>query len=339
MKPIFSTTATTLNRRRILAVGSVWAIGSLAGAPALANTDYPTKAIRLIVPFPPGGPADVIGRTVANGMSQLLKQPVVVDNRAGGGGTVGTAAIARSEPDGYTIGLAAVSSLAIAPHLYKNLPYNVETDLQPLSLAAIVKGAIVAHPSVPFDDVKGLVAYAKANPGKLSYASSGIGTANHLAGEMFQQVANIDMLHVPYRGTGPATADLLAGMVPLLFESSLLSAAANLEAGKVKVIALTSAERSSLLPSVPTVAEQGYPGFDAPVWFGFVAPRGISDRKTNVLVEAMRTALQSPETQERFAKIGADPAANQPAEFDRYIRSETEAWGKLIREKNITIDQ
>ena len=180
------------NRRRILAAGSALALGGLAGLPALASDAYPSRPIKIIVPFPPGGPADVIARTVANGVGELLKQPVVVDNRAGGGGTVGTAAIARSPADAYTIGLAAVSSLAIAPHLYKSLPYSVEADLQPLSLAAIVKGAIVAHPSVPFNDVKGLVEYAKAHPGKLSYASSGIGTANHLAGEMFQQAAGVE---------------------------------------------------------------------------------------------------------------------------------------------------
>lgn len=331
-------TAAQPERRRLLTATAA-TLASMACWPAFASEAYPAKPIKIIVPFPPGGPADLIARTVANGVSELLKQPVIVDNRAGGGGTVGTAAIARSPADAYTIGLAAVSSLAIAPHLYKNLPYDVASDLQPLSLAAIVKGAIVAHPSAPFSDVQGLVAYAKAHPRKLNYASSGIGTANHLAGEMFQKMAGVELVHVPYRGTGPATADLIAGVVPLLFESSLLSAAANLAAGKVKVIALTSAERSSLLPSLPTVAEQGYPGFDAPVWFGFVAPKGTPDKDMSVLVRALHTVLKSQDTRERFARIGADPAANSPTDFARYIRSETVAWGALVREKNITIDQ
>lgn len=326
-----------VTRRSI--IGAACAAGLLGWSrTGMATESFPSKPIRMVVPFPAGGPSDVIARTVAQVASQTLRQPIVIDNKAGAGGTVGTASIATASPDGHTIGLAAVSGLAIAPHLYSQLPYNVERDLQPLTLAAIVKGAIVAHPNAPFNDVKELVAYAKANPGKLSYASSGVGTANHLAAELFEAMAGIRMTHIPYRGTGPATADLLAGIVPILFESSLLAAAQNAKAGKVKVIAITSATRSPLIPDVPTVAESGYPGFDAPTWFGFVAPKRISRETELTWVQALHDALKTPSLKERLAEIGAETAPNTPAEFARYIRQETEMWGRLIRDKNIVIE-
>ena len=303
--------------------------------PAAHADNYPRKPIRLIVPFAAGGPSDVMGRIVGQVLADATKQPAVVDNRPGAGGNLGTDVIAKAAPDGYTLGLSAISSLAIGPSLYPKLPYNVARDLTPITLVGIAKGAIVAHPSAPFNDLKGLVAYAKANPGKLNYASSGIGTSNHLAGEYFASLAGIDLQHVPYKGTANAAQDLLAGTVLLSFESSLLTAAPNVESGKLKAIAITSATRSPLLPQVPTVAEQGYPGFDVPTWFGLVGPAGLPKEVVASVHGIVTEGLKAAAVRERFAKIGAEPVGNTQAEFERYIRQETVRWGQVIQERGI----
>ena len=329
-----------LLRRKLLAAATlaVAAAGATLPAAGLAAEPWPAKPIKLVVPFPPGGPTDVMGRILAQVLSDKLGQPVVVDNRAGAGGNIGTDLVAKAAPDGYTLVLSAVSSLAIAPALYARLPYNVATDFTPITLVGIAKGAIVAHPSAPFSDVKGLVAYAKANPGKLAYATSGAGTANHLAAEYLQSVAQIKLTHVPYKGTAPATQDLLAGVVPMSFESSLTSAAPNVQTGKLKGIAITAATRSALLPNVPTVAESGYPGFDVPTWFGLVGPAGLPKEVVAALNKAAVEGLQSADVAERFARIGAEPAPTTPERFADYIRSETTRWGKVVRDADIKLD-
>jgi len=329
--------AAPLTRRAVL--GAICALGALAmPLPGLAADAWPTKPIKLIVPFPPGGPTDVMGRIVGKVLSDKLGQPVVVENRAGAGGNIGTDVAAKAAPDGYTIALSAVSSLAIAPGLYPKLPYNVKTDFTPITLVGIAKGAIVAHPSAPFNDLKGLVAYAKAHPGTLAYATSGNGTANHLAAEYLQAIADIKLIHVPYKGTAPATQDLLAGAVPMSFESSLSSAAPNVKAGKIKGIAITSATRSALLPDVPTVAEQGYPGFDVPTWFGLVGPAGLPKDVVATLNKAVTEGLKSKDVAEKFAQIGAEPAPTTPERFGEYIKAETDRWGKVIRDAQIKAD-
>jgi len=290
------------------------------------------------VPFPPGGPTDIMGRIAGKILNDKLKQPVVIENRAGAGGNLGTDAIAKSAPDGYTIGLAAVSSLAIAPALYPKLPYNVTTDFTPVTLVGIAKGAIVAHPSAPFNDLKGMIAYAKANPGKLSYGSSGIGTANHLAGEYLAAVAGIKIVHIPYKGTAQLVQDLMGGQLPISVESSLSAAAPNVQSGKLKGIAITAATRSPLLPNVPTVAEQGFPGFDVPTWFGMVGPARLPREALTVLHKTLAEGLAAKDTVEAFAKIGAEPAPNTPEQFAAYIRAENERWGKVIRDAKITAE-
>ncbi len=330
-----------MNNKRILLKSLLAAAGlTLAGAAGsvLAADAYPSRPIKLIVPFAPGGPTDVMGRVVGKLLGEQLKQTVVIDNRPGAGGNLGTDMVAKAPADGYTLALSAVSSLAISPALYPKLPYDVNTDFTPITLVGIAKGAIVAHPSAPFDDVKGLVAYAKANPGKLAYATSGVGTANHLAAEALQAAAGIKLLHVPYKGTAPATQDLLAGTVLLSFESSLTSAVPNVKAGKLKPIAITAATRSQLLPAVPTVAEQGYPGFDVPTWFGIVGPAKLPADVAATLNKAIVAALGSAEVTERFAQIGAEPAPMTAERFAAYIRAENARWGKLIRDANITLD-
>ncbi len=314
------------------------ACGLAFAASAFASDAWPSRPVTLIVPFPPGGPTDVMGRVIGKALSEKLKQPVVVENKPGAGGNVGTAAVARAQPDGYTLALSAVSSLAIAPALYSKLPYNVKTDFTPITLVGVTKGAIVAHPSAPFNDFKGMIAYAKANPGKLSYATSGVGTANHLAAESLQALAGIQLTHVPYKGTGPATQDLLAGMVPMSFESSLSAAAPNIKAGKLKGIAITAASRSPLLPGVPTVAEQGYPGFDVSAWFGLVGPANLPKEIVAAVHKTVVEALQSPEVVERFAQIGAEPMPMAPERFGAYIQSENERWAKVIHSANIKLD-
>jgi tripartite-type tricarboxylate transporter receptor subunit TctC len=310
----------------------------LAGGSAVAADDYPSKPIKLIIPFPPGGPTDIMGRVVAKILGDKLKQTVVVENKPGAGGNLGTDAVAKAPADGYTLALSAVSSLAIAPGLYPKLPYNVATDITPIARVGITKGAIVAHPSTPFNDLKGLVAYAKANPGKLSYGSSGVGTANHLAGELLASVAGIDIVHVPYKGTAPLAQDLLGGQLPLSIESSLSSAGPNVKEGKLKAIAIISGTRSPLLPNVPTVAEQGYPGFDVPIWFGLVGPGKLPANVVDTLNRAVVEGLKSPEVAERFAQIGAEPAPDTPTQFGAYMRAEQQRWGQVIRDAKISLE-
>ena len=311
---------------------------ALAAGSALAADAYPSKPIKLIVPFPPGGPPPVMGRVAAKLLGDKLKQTVVVENKPGAGGNLGTDAVAKAPADGYTLALTAVSSLAIAPALYPKLPYNVATDLTPIARVGITKGAIVAHPSAPFNDLKGLVAYAKANPGKLAYGSSGVGTANHLAGEMLASAAGIELIHVPYKGTAPLVQDLLGGQLPISIESSLSSAGPNVKEGRLKAIAIISGTRSPLLPNVPTVAEQGYPGFDVAIWFGLVGPAKLPADVVAVLNQAVVEGLKTADVAERFARIGAEPAPDTPAEFGAYIRAEQQRWAKVVRDAKVTLE-
>ena len=325
-----------MSDRRTWCVALLCALASPTAV--LAAEPYPSKPIRLIVPFPPGGPTDVMGRVVAKVLGDRLKQTVVVENRAGAGGNLGTDAVAKSAPDGYTLGIGVISSLAIAPQLGAKMPFNVQTDLTPVSMVGIAKGAIVAHPSAPFNDLKGLVAYAKAHPGKLSYGSSGIGTANHLAGEYLAAVAGIDWVHVPYKGSAQLAQDLLGGQLLLSVESSLSSAAPNVQSGKLKAIAITSATRSPLLPQVPTVAEQGFPGFDVPTWMGLIGPAQLPRDIVTLLDKALVDGLASSEAAERFAQIGAEPRSSTPEQFAETIARENQRWGQVIRNARITLD-
>lgn len=326
------------SRRVLLTSALTFGSLGLCGLSALAQNAYPSKPIRLIVPFPPGGPTDIMGRVAAKILGDKLKQTVVVENRPGAGGNLGTDAIAKAPADGYTIGMGVISSLAIAPALNPKLPFNVKADLTPISLVGFAKGAIVAHPSAPFNDLKGLIAYAKANPGKLSYGSSGIGTSNHLAGEYLSALAGIDMVHIPYKGSTQLAQDLLGGQLPLSFESSLTSAAPNVQSGKLKAIAITSITRSPLLPNVPTVAEQGFVGFDVPTWLGLVGPANIPKDVLAALNQALVEGLKSKETIEQFAQFGAEPKPTTPEQFGDYIAAENLRWSKVIRDAKITAE-
>lgn len=324
-----------MQRRDFMASSALAAFGTAMQGSAWAQAAYPNRPVRLIVPFPPGGPTDIMGRTAAKVMGERLGQQFVVENKAGAGGNIGTDAVAKAAPDGYTIGLTAISSLAIAPHLYSNVPFNVEKDFAPVSLVGTTPCALVINPGAPFSDLKGMVAYAKANPGKLSYATSGIGTSNHLAAELLQSVAGIQLTNVPYKGSSQIVPDLLSGTVMMSMESSLATTLQHVNSGKLKAIAVTSSQRSKALPSVPTIAESGYPGFQVETWFGLVAPAGTPRAIVNKLHDAWEAGSKSQESQTAFDNISGNLRFNTPQQFADFILTENRRWGELIRKLGI----
>ena len=327
-----------MQRRDFMAAVALAAWGAAPQGSAWAQAGYPARPVRMIVPFPPGGPTDVMGRTAAKAMGDRLGQQFVVENKAGAGGNIGTDAVAKAAPDGYTIGLTAISSLAIAPHLYGSVPFNVEKDFVPISLVGTTPCALVIHPAAPFSDLKGMVAYAKANPGKLSYATSGIGTSNHLAAELLQSVAGIQLTNVPYKGSSQIVPDLLSGTVMMSMESSLATTLQHVRAGKLKAIAVTSPQRARALPDVPTVAESGYPGFEVETWFGLVAPAGTPQAIVARLHEAWAAGSAAPEARAAFDNISGNLRVTTPQQFTEFIRAENQRWGGLIRRLGIKAD-
>ena len=327
-----------MQRRDFITAGALAACGASLAGGAWAQSGYPARPVRMVVPFPPGGPTDVMGRTAAKAMGERLGQQFVVENKAGAGGNIGTDFVAKAVPDGYTIGLAAISSLAIAPHLYASLPFNVEKDLLPISLVGTTPCALVIHPGAPFSDLAGMVAYAKANPGRLSYATSGIGTSNHLAAELLQSVAGIALTNVPYKGSSQIVPDLLAGTVPMSMESSLATTLQHVRAGKLKAIAVTSPQRAKALPDVPTVAESGYPGFEVETWFGLVAPAGTPPAVVAQLHDAWEAGARTPQAQAAFDNISGNLRVNTPQQFADFIRAENRRWGGLIRQLGLKAD-
>ena len=327
-----------MQRRDFITAGALAACGASLAGGAWAQSGYPARPVRMVVPFPPGGPTDVMGRTAAKAMGERLGQQFVVENKAGAGGNIGTDFVAKAAPDGYTIGLTAISSLAIAPHLYASLPFNVEKDLLPISLVGTTPCALVIHPGAPFSDLAGMVAHAKANPGRLSYATSGIGTSNHLAAELLQSVAGIALTNVPYKGSSQIVPDLLAGTVPMSMESSLATTLQHVRAGKLKAIAVTSPQRAKALPDVPTVAESGYPGFEVETWFGLVAPAGTPPAVVAELHDAWEAGARTPQAQAAFDNISGNLRVNTPQQFADFIRAENRRWGGLIRQLGLKAD-
>src|SRR4051812_39027901 len=299
-----------------------------------AAQSWPSKPLRLIVPFPPGGPTDLIGRTAAKILSDALGQAVVVDNRPGGGGTVGLAALAKAAPDGYTIGMTAIT-LATAPHLGA-VPFDPFKDFSLITNLVQTTPMIAAHPSFPANTLTELIAYARANPGKVAYGTPGVATVPHLAAEMLQGAAGIKLVHVPYKGTAQLSQDLLAGALTLSFESSLTQAYPNIKAGKLKPIAMLSAHRSALLPDVPTVAEAGYPDINASPWFGFGGPAGLAPEQVARMHDVLVKGVRDREVVERMATIGAEitPSAS-PADFAAFVRTEHAKWGDVIRKAGV----
>jgi tripartite-type tricarboxylate transporter receptor subunit TctC len=295
---------------------------------------YPTKPIRFVVPFAPGGTTDILARLIGQRLTERLRQPVLVENRPGGNGSLGSELVAKAAPDGYTIIMGYLGSLAINPNLYAKLPYDAVRDFAPVTLAASTTQAIAAHPSLPAKSVQDLIALARAGPGQVTYASAGIGSPSHLAGALFNILAKIDMVHVPYKGSGAAMSDLLGGHVAVSF-GGLAAAMPAAKAGKLRVLATASKTRSSALPQVPTIAESGLPGFDVPSWFGVLAPAGTPRDIVDRLHTEVSRILKAPDVKERLAADGAEVSALPPDEFAAYIKSEIAKWGAVIRQGNI----
>jgi tripartite-type tricarboxylate transporter receptor subunit TctC len=306
------------------------------GGAALAQS-YPTKPIRMMIGFPPGGGTDIIGRIVAQKLGEALGQQIIVDNRGGASGQLAAELLSRAAPDGYTIMMAHIAAISILPSLVSKLPYDAQKDFAPVSLSAIGPNLLVVHPSVPAKSVKELVALAKARPGQLQYASPGAGTVQHLAGELFKLQAGVDMLHVPYKGSGQSIVDLIAGHVHLDFDA-VPPVINHVRQGKLRALAVTSAKRFSLLPDMPTVEESGVPGFDMSTWWGIVAPAAVGKDIINKLHTEMVKAIRQPDAKEKISGVGADIVGNTPEEFAAYIRAETEKYARIVKAANIRID-
>ena len=306
---------------------------ALAFAPALLAQSFPSKPIRLIVTYPPGGGADLMARLVAPKMAESLGQPVVVENKPGAGGQIGAAEVARAAPDGHTIMLDAANH-AVNPGLYPSLPYDSAKAFTPVALLVQFPNVLVVTPGFPAKDVKELIAAAKAKPGAVAFASSGSGSAQHLAGELFRQKAAVDMTHVPYKGGGPALNDVIGGQVPVFF-GNMASSLPHVKAGKLRALAVTGSKRSSALPDAPTMAEAGLAGYEVYEWNAIFAPAGTPAPVIAKLAEAIARALQAPDVRERVAGLGGEIAALNPVETARFIRAQTELWGQVVRAGNI----
>jgi len=294
---------------------------------------YPTRPVRLISPFPPGAVVDTLSRAVAAPLGELLGQPVVVENRAGAGGNIGMAVVAKAPADGYTLGMGGIGPNAINPAVFASTPYDTLKDFVPITFVASNVNVLVVHPSVPAHDVKELIAYAKANPGKLSFGSAGTGTSQHMAGELFKLSAGVQMTHVPYKGGGPATADLIAGQIPLMF-ADISAALPFIRAGKLRALGVTTRERTPLL-DVPTLIEQGVADFDVNAWFGLMAPAGTPREIIARLNAESVKALKQKAIVERLEAVGLTPAPGTPEEFGRYIAGELERWAKVAKAANV----
>jgi tripartite-type tricarboxylate transporter receptor subunit TctC len=301
-----------------------------AAAQAAAGTDYPNRSIRMVVPFAPGGATDILARIVGQRLTELWGQTVVIDNRAGAGGTVGAAIAARANPDGYTLVMGTNGSHAIGPSLYPKLTYDAIKDFAPITLVAHVPQALMVHPSLPVKDIKDLIAYAKERPGQLNFSSAGTGTPGHLGLELMQIMAGIKMVHVPFAGGAPGLAALVGGQVQLMADN-MNSALPMIKAGKVRAIAVTTIKRSVALPEMATVAEQGLTGFDSGSWFGLFAPAGTPPAIINRLNAEVVKILNTPEVRERMLQQGAEPAPGTPAQFTQLIRDDTARWAKVIK--------
>jgi tripartite-type tricarboxylate transporter receptor subunit TctC len=298
---------------------------------------YPTKPVKLIVPFPVGGIADIYGRIVAAKLSETWGQPVVVDNRTGAGGNIGADLVAKAPPDGYTIGIGSIGTHAVNPTLFSRMPYDAVNDFAPIAHLLEAEGLLVVHPSVPVHAVSELIAYARANPGKLTFASAGMGTASHLAGELFKSMAKVDMNHIPYKGNTPAITDLLAGQTSLLF-ATMPTVLPHVKAGKLRPLATIGAERSAAAPDLPTVAEAGLPGFAVTNWVGFFAPaKTPPDIVQRWNAETLKI-MQTPEMQARLVNEGARFIPMSPEQFAAFVKSEIAKWAPVVKASGARVD-
>ncbi|MEY3604455.1 MAG: hypothetical protein RIQ49_1487, partial [Pseudomonadota bacterium] len=319
---------------------AVLAIGLLSALPIFAQ-DYPNKPIKIIAPFPPGTGPDANTREIAQELTKVLGQSVVVENRPGASTMIGMEVGAKAAPDGYTLVVGAVATHAINPYLYAKMPYDANRDFSPIGMIAMVPNVLVmpteAAQRLGIHSVKDLVAYGKRHPGKLNYASGGNGSAGHLAAELFKSAAGFSMVHIPYAGAAPAQLGLLAGQTDLMFDN-LASAAGQIQAGKLKAFAVTSAQRSSQLPDIPTVAESGYQGFDISTWFGLMAPAATAEASIKALNRALAQALESKEIRERLVRMKADSPAMSPESFKQFINQEQRKYQALVKASGARVD-
>ena len=327
-------------RTRILhAVAGVTLLASALALPAAAQSPaaYPSRPVRLVVPFPPGGPLDIVGRTIAQKLTEAWGQSVVVDNRPGAGGNIGADLVAKSPPDGYTILMGALSTHAVNPSLYAKMPYDAVKDFAPITLVAITPNVLVVNASLPVNSAREFVAYAKANSGKLAFGSGSNGSAGHLAGELFKVETATDIIHVPYKGGAPATQALLAGDTQFMFDN-LANAMPHVKAGKLKALAVTTAQRSKLAPELPTMAEAGLPGFDITTWFGLLAPAGTPIDVIAKWNAEVTKILNAPDMRERLTAQGAEPAPMTPDQFAAFIQSEIPKYARIVKASGAKVD-
>jgi tripartite-type tricarboxylate transporter receptor subunit TctC len=300
---------------------------------ALAQA-YPSRPVTTVVGFAPGGGTDTVSRIIAKTLGEQLGQQVVTDNKAGAGGNIATDHVAKAPPDGYTILLGNVGSLAVAPHLVTSLPYDPLRDLAPITMAVVFPNLIVLHPSVPANTLAELIKLAKEKPGTLTYGSSGIGGAGHLAGELLKMMAKVDLVHVPFKGGGPAMQAMLGGQISAYFATPV-AAGVHVKAGKAKAVATTGPKRDPFMPEVPTVAESGYPGYQATNWYAYMAPAKTPKDVIARLHREIVKALNAPEVKDLLNKQGLEPAPGSPAELARFIESEHKTWGRVVKEAGI----
>ncbi len=315
--------------KRILFWGATVAAVFFASAMAVAQ-GYPAKPVRLVVGFPPGGPADIFARVFAQGLGAGLGMPVIVENRSGAGGVVGVDFVAKSAPDGYTLAMNSFSSVAMAPFSLSNMPYDPKRDLALITTVVRVPEVLVVHPALPAGTFAELLAYAKAHPGKVNFGSAGSGSITHLAGELLKAEAQVDMVHVPYKGAAPAVNDLLGAQVQMgIFDVPVVLP--HIRSGKLRALSVTSAKRTPSLPDVPTTAEAGYPRVNSDNWYGLVAPIATAPEVVKRIHAAAMTALQSPAVAEQFAKVGGTAAPSTPEEYSAFLAQEQAKWGAIIR--------
>ena len=322
---------------KAVALAAALAVLVCSGSTSSALADYPTKPITLMIGFAPGGPSDVMARILTRKMEEILKQPFVVENRAGAGGGIAGTAVARAAPDGYTVLLATGSLLAINVSLYKNLGYDPEKDFEPISVIGTQTNVLYTHPSVPAKSLAELIAHAKDNPGKLSFGSGGNGTPAHLAGELLKIEAKLDMTHVPFRGTGPALQAVIGGHVPMAYNppSPLIP---HIQSGAIRPIAITTLKRTVVLPEVPTIAESGFPGFEATTWHALVAPAGTPKDVISALHQATAATVNDPSVRKALTDLGVDVVGGTPEELRAYLKSEIPKWAQVVKASGAKVD-
>ena len=324
------------HRRTFILAAAALAAAGLA-APGFAQDKWPSKPITYVVPFPAGGTTDVLARLIGQKLGPALGTTIVVENKPGAGGNVGSEFVARAAPDGYTILGGTISSHSINVSLYPKLPYDPVSSFQPITLIGTNPNILVVNANSPYKSVQDITAALKAKPGSLSYASAGNGTSQHLSSELYKYMAGVDMVHIPYKGSGPAIQDVIGGQVPMMFDTSVV-AGPHIEGGRLRALAVTSAKRASAFPNVPTMAESGVPGYDVVSWQAIFAPAGTPKPIVDRLHAELAKILQDPEVKDRLAKLGLDPSGMTPAELTAFQKAEIDKWAKVIKAANIKID-